>query len=163
MAEENKIAESGKQVALEYTGTLTDGSVFDSSEGKQPLKFVVGKGQVIPGFDKAVEGMKLDEEKTFTLKPEDAYGNVDPRLVHEFPTDKLPAEPAPEVGMMLMLQSPDGRQIPARIAEIKDKSVMIDLNPPLAGKELTFKVKVVEISEPEECKESDCGSCGCGC
>jgi len=170
MAEKVK---KGDKVKIEYTGKLADGAVFDSSEGKAPLCFEVGSGKVIPGFDKAVEGMKLDEKKTFTLPVDKAYGPARPELAQEVPRDKLPKEPEPKEGMMLVMQTPDGRQMPAKITKVADDKVTIDLNHPLAGKELTFEIKVVGINEPEEEKEeaekekdsgcSECSSCsGCG-
>ena len=173
----------GDKVKVEYTGKLEDGSVFDSSEGKAPLTFEVGAQQVIPGFEKAVEGMKKDEEKEFTLKSEGAYGPVRPEMVQEVPRDKLPEQPEPAVGMMLMMQAPTGQQIPAKITKIEDGKVTIDVNHPLAGKDLVFKVKVVGVNDPEEepkaeeakegsdtekkdddesCGPSDCSSCA-GC
>ena len=171
----------GDKVKVEYTGKLEDGSVFDSSEGKEPLQFEVGAQQVIPGFEKAVEGMKKDEEKEFTLKVDEAYGPVKEEMVQEIPRDKLPAEPEPKEGMMLMMQAPTGQQIPAKITKVEDDKVTIDINHPLAGKDLTFSVKVVGVNDPEEakaeetkegsdtekkdddgCKPDDCSSC-CGC
>jgi len=170
-----EIIKKGDKIKIEYTGKLADGSVFDSSEGKAPLGFEVGSGQVIPGFDKAVEGMKEGEEKTFTLKVEEAYGPVRDDLVQKFPVEKLPKEPKPEVGMMLMMQAPTGQQIPAKIKEVNEKEVTLDINHPLAGKDLTFEIKIVSINAPEDEKEdkkeedneeagcSDCSSCsGCG-
>jgi FKBP-type peptidyl-prolyl cis-trans isomerase 2 len=174
----------GDKVKVAYTGKLEDGNVFDSSEGKEPLSFEVGANQVIPGFDNAIEGMKKDEEKTFTLSVEEAYGPVKEELVQEFPKDKLPDKPEPKEGMMLIMQAPTGQQIPAKIVEVKNDIVKIDINHPLAGKALTFEIKVVGINEPEDkkedkkaekedkkaekdneeesCKPDDCGSC-CGC
>ncbi len=149
----------GDKVKIEYTGKLEDGKVFDTSEGRAPLEFEAGAGKVIPGFDKAVEGMELNEEKTFSIKSEEAYGPVRKELVQEFPRDKLPEKPEPEVGMMLALQGPDGRQIPAKITKVESDKVTIDINHPLAGKDLTFEIKVVGINEPsaekEETKEED--------
>ena len=169
----------GDKVKVAYTGKLEDGNVFDSSEDRAPLSFEVGANQVIPGFDKAIEGMKKDEEKTFTLSVDEAYGPVKEELVQEFPRDKLPDKPEPKEGMMLIMQAPTGQQIPAKIIEVNDGTVKIDINHPLAGKALTFEIKVVGINEPEDKKEegkksekdddeeegcapSDCGSC-CGC
>jgi peptidylprolyl isomerase len=170
----------GDNVKIAYTGKLEDGNVFDSSEDKAPLSFEVGAGQVIPGFDKNVEGMKKDEEKTFTLSVEEAYGPVKEELVQEFPKDKLPDKPEPKEGMMLIMQAPTGQQVPAKIVEVNDKTVKIDINHPLAGKALTFEIKVVGVNDPEDkkaekkddkkedkkeeegCEPSDCGSC-CGC
>ena len=137
----------GDKIKVDYTGSFEDGTVFDASEKHgQPLEFEVGKHQVVPGFEKAVVGMVKDEEKEITLKPEEAYGEPNAELVKKIPRDNLPKEQEPEVGMMLMMQLPTGQQIPARIAEVGDKEVTIDLNHPLAGKTLKFKIKIVEIS-----------------
>ncbi len=140
------IVAKGDTVGVEYTGTLSDGKVFDSSQGRDPLEFEVGSGQVIPGFDLAIEGMKLNEEKAFTLKSEEAYGPVRKEMVLQAPRDKLPAQPEPKPGMMLVLHSPEGNKLPARIMKVEDGMVTIDANHPLAGKDLTFKVKVVKIA-----------------
>ena len=134
----------GSKVKVEYTGTLDDGTVFDSSEGREPLEFTIGGNQVIPGFENQIKEMKLNEEKTFKIKPSDAYGEKNEQLIREIPRGKFP--PEIEVGGRLVLKSPEGQQIPAVVTEIKDDSVVIDLNHPLAGKELTFKVKVVGIN-----------------
>jgi peptidylprolyl isomerase len=165
MSEE--IVKKGDKVKVEYTGKLEDGSVFDSSEGKAPLCFEVGSKQVIPGFDSAIEGMKKDEEKTVEIKCADAYGEANDELKQEIPRDKLPAEPEPKEGMMLVMQAPTGQQVPAKIVKVEEDKVTIDINHPLAGKDLTFTVKVVGINEPEDEKDeegcSDCSDCsGCG-
>jgi FKBP-type peptidyl-prolyl cis-trans isomerase 2 len=137
----------GDNIKVEYTGTFEDGEVFDSSEkhGKS-LEFEVGAGQMIKGFDEAVIGMEKDEKKEIKLQPTDAYGETKPELVQSFPKEQFPAEHEPTVGMMLMLNAPDGMQIPARITEVKDKEVTIDMNHPLAGRTLNFTLKVVDIS-----------------
>ena len=155
----------GDKVKVEYTGKFKDGSVFDSSKGRPPLCFEAGSGQVVPGFDKNIVGMGLNKEKTFTIQPAEAYGNVRAELVQEVPCDKLPPKPEPEVGMMLVMRAPTGQQIPARITKVTDGKVTIDINHPLAGKELTFTVKVVGINGPEEkkeCNEESCSDCNCG-
>jgi len=135
----------GDKIKVEYTGTLSDGTVFDSSEkhGK-PLEFEVGVGKMIKGFDEAVIGMEDGEEKEFTLKPSESYGDHNSDLLKKLPKDKIPEEA--KAGMMLAMQMPDGKQIPAKVIEITDNEVTIDLNHPLAGKELTFKIKVVDIT-----------------
>ena len=143
----------GDTVKVEYTGKLEDGSVFDTSDGKAPLAFEVGSKQVIPGFEKEVEGMNVGEEKTFTIKSDEAYGPVQAEMTQEVPRDKLPSEPAPQEGMMLVMQAPNGQQIPAKIVSVSDDKVKIDLNHPLAGKDLTFTVKVVGVNEPEDKKD----------
>lgn len=136
----------GNEVKVHYTGKLNDGTVFDSSEGREPLAFTIGKGMMIPGFEKGVMGMELNEEKTLTIQPEDAYGPIREDMVAEIPADQLPPEIKPEVGMELMSQTPDGQQLVVKIKEVKEGSVIIDANHVLAGKELTFDVKIVEIS-----------------
>ena len=136
----------GNQVKVHYTGKLTDGTVFDSSEGREPLAFEMGKGMMIPGFEKGVMGMALNEEKTITIQPEDAYGSVREDMIAEVPNQQLPPEIKPEVGMELMSQTPDGQQLVVKIKEVKDDSIIIDANHPLAGQELTFDIKVVEIA-----------------
>jgi len=137
----------GSKVKIEYTGTLDDGSVFDSSKNHgKPLEFEAGSGLVIKGFDKAIIGMKKGEEKEIKLKPTEAYGDHNPELKKNIPKEQLPKEPEPKVGMILGIGLPDGRQLPATISKVTDKEVIIDLNHPLAGKNLNFKIKVVEIN-----------------
>jgi FKBP-type peptidyl-prolyl cis-trans isomerase 2 len=139
--------EKGNKVKVEYEGKLEDGTVFDSSKTHgQPLEFEVGAGQLIKGFDEAVIGMAKDEEKEITLSPAEAYGEPNPQMQKEFPRAQLPPEPEPKVGMVLMMAMANGQQIPAKIKEVKDDVVVLDLNHPLAGKTLVFKIKVVEIS-----------------
>lgn len=136
---------NGDKVKVEYEGTFDDGTVFDSSEKcGAPLEFEVGAGQIIPGFENAVMGMEEGEEKEFKLKPADAYGDRNPQLVQKIPKDQLPKEVMP--GMMLMIGLPNGVQIPVKITEVTDEEVTIDLNHPLAGKVLNFKIKIVDIS-----------------
>ena len=139
--------EKGSKVKVEYTGTLEDGTEFDSSvkHGK-PIEFEAGSGQMIKGFDDAIIGMEVNEEKEITLKPEEAYGNPNPQMVKEVPREQLPKEEEPKEGMMLMVGLPNGAQIPAKIAEVGEETVKIDLNHPLAGKTLHFKLKVVEVA-----------------
>ncbi len=136
----------GDKIKVDYTGTLDDGTVFDSSEGKQPLEFEVGAGNIIKGFDSAVIGMEKGEEKEIKIPPAEAYGDSNPELIKKFPRDKLPSDKEPKQGMMLVLGTPDGKKIPAKIAEVNEKEVTLDLNHPLAGKALNFKIKIVEIS-----------------
>lgn len=136
----------GDKVKVEYEGKLEDGTVFDSSKkhGK-PLEFEVGAGHIIKGFEDAVIGMKKGQEKEITIKPSDAYGDPNPKLVQEVPRDKLPQKQEVKAGMMLVMSLPDGNQIPARIVKVTKDTVTIDLNHPLAGKTLKFKIKLVEI------------------
>lgn len=139
-------AQSGDQVTLEYTGSLGDGTVFDSSKNHAPLSFKLGEGQVIPGFEKAVMGMQKGEEKEFTLSPAEAYGEANPDLVHQFPRSEFPQGQEPKVGMMMMLGGPGGQQARATITEVTAESVTLDLNHPLAGKALTFKIQLTDIT-----------------
>lgn len=140
----------GDTVKVEYTGKLEDGSVFDSSEkhGK-PLEFEVGAGQLIKGFEDGVVGMKKGEEKELSIKKEEAYGEPNPELVKKVPRDQLPKEQEPKEGMMLVLTMPNGQQVPAKITEVGDQEVTLDLNHPLAGKDLTFNIKVTEVQQAD--------------
>ena len=138
----------GDKIKVEYTGTFDDGTVFDASEkhGK-PLEIEAGSGQVIPGFDNALIGMEKGEEKEIKLKPEYAYGQPNEKMVQKVPKEQFPKDKEIKAGMMLAVGLPNGAQMPAKIAEVTDKEVTLDLNHPLAGKTLNFKIKVVEISE----------------
>jgi FKBP-type peptidyl-prolyl cis-trans isomerase 2 len=133
----------GDKVKVEYKGTLDDGTVFDTSEGRAPLEFEVGAGQVIPGFDKAVIGMKKGEKKKVSIKPSEAYGEVDPSLIKKIPKQALPKKIEPKKGMVLALRSPNGRQMPAKIVKVGKDEVTLDLNHSLAGKTLNFEIKVI--------------------
>lgn len=136
---------NGDKVKVEYKGTFDDGTVFDSSEKcGAPLEFEVGAGQIIPGFENAVMGMENGEEKEFKLEPSDAYGDRNPQLVQKIPRDQLPKEV--ESGMMLVVGLPNGAQIPVKVTEVTDEWVTIDMNHPLAGENLNFKIKVVDVS-----------------
>jgi len=137
----------GDKIKVEYEGTLEDGTVFDSSEKQgEPLEFEVGGGVLMEAFEDNVVGMDKGDEKEFTLKPDEAYGEYNDDLIKSVPKDKLPTEEEIQEGMMIVLGLPNGIQIPAQIVEVTDDNVKIDLNHPLAGKVLTFKVKVVEIA-----------------
>ena len=137
----------GDKVKVDYTGSLDDGTVFDSSEKHgQPLDFEIGAGKVIPGFENALVGMKKGEEKEVTLKPADAYGEPNPQLLKKIPKEQLPTDKEIKPGMMLAVGLPNGSKIPAKIVDVNDKEVTIDLNHPLAGKTLHFTLKVVDIS-----------------
>ncbi|MCK4444262.1 MAG: peptidylprolyl isomerase [Thermoplasmata archaeon] len=139
--------ENGNKVKIEYKGTLDDGTIFDSSEAhSEPLEFEMGAGQVIPGFEDAVMGMNKGEEKIFKLQPDEAYGDHNPELIKAVPRDQMPADQEPEAGMMLITELPDGAKLPAVITEVTDETVTIDLNHPLAGKALTFEIKIVDVA-----------------
>ena len=133
----------GKKVRFNYTLTV-DGKVVDSSEGHDPLQYIQGQHQIIPGLEKQLEGLKVGDEKEATIKPEEGYGPVDPKAYAEVPKNRLPQGDL-KVGMQLHTVGKDGQPIYATISEVKEESVMMNFNHPLAGKELHFKVKVVEI------------------
>ncbi len=155
--------ENGKFVSVEYKGTLDNGEVFDSTEGREPMEFQMGAGQIIQGFEDELLGMEVDQEKQFTVEPESAYGPRDEQNTHVFSRDEVPPEMNPQVGDVIGLQTPDGRQIPARVAQFDDEKLVVDLNHPLADKTLTFEVKVVGISDTPTKMESACSACGGGC
>ncbi|MFX1466864.1 MAG: peptidylprolyl isomerase [Promethearchaeota archaeon] len=137
---------NGDKIKVEYTGTLDDGTVFDTSEGREPLEFEVGARQVIKGFDEAVLGLEIGEEKKVNLAPSESYGEYDPNLIKKISLDKLPPGEEPKPGMVLELRTSDGISFPARITEVAEQDITIDLNHPLAGKNLIFQIKVVDIS-----------------
>jgi peptidylprolyl isomerase len=139
-------AKSGDTVKIHYTGTLDDGTEFDSSAGREPLEFALGGGQVIAGFDNAVDGMSVGENKTVTIPPGEAYGDRHEQLVQEVPKTSLPEDMQPEVGMQLQSQSSDGQIMNLVIAEVADESITVDANHPLAGQALTFAIELVEIA-----------------
>ncbi|MCF8029066.1 MAG: peptidylprolyl isomerase [Desulfobacteraceae bacterium] len=155
--------ESGKFVTVNYKGTLESGEVFDSSEGGQPMEVKVGSGQVIQGFENALMGMALNEEKSFTLEPDEAYGHRDENQLHTFSSQEVPPEMNPQVGDVIGLQTPDGQQIPAKVAEADEEKVVVDLNHPLAGEKLNFEIQVVGISDTPTQMSADCSSGGCDC
>jgi len=138
-------AQKGNKVKVHYTGKLTDGTVFDSSAGKQPLEFTLGEGMMIRGFEKAVEGLNIGDKTIAQLKPEEAYGDRRENLVFDFPKEKFPEDINPEVGMQLSMSQQDGRQVPVVVTEVEEKSVKLDANHPLAGKELVFEIEMVGI------------------
>ena len=140
------IAKAGDVVSMNYTGRLENGTVFDASKlHDAPLQFEAGSGQMIKGFDDAVLGMKVGEEKEVTLQPAEAYGQINPSLLKKVPQSQLPLGQKIEKGMVLDIGLPTGQKIPARVVEVTLNDITIDLNHPLAGKVLKFKIKVVAI------------------
>ncbi|MFH1802918.1 MAG: peptidylprolyl isomerase [archaeon] len=138
----------GDKVTVEYEGKFESGEVFDSTshgDHSHPLTFTAGNQEVVKGFDEAVLGMKKGEEKEVKIKPEEAYGEHNSKLIQKLPKDKLPKGQEPKPGLILMLRSQSGHQIPAKITAVDAKEITIDLNHPLAGKTLIFKVKVTDI------------------
>ena len=132
-------------VKVHYTGKLSDGHVFDSSEGKEPLEFTMGKGQIIPGFEKGLMNMKLNEKKTITIPKEGAYGDINESLKQEVNKTELPKDMTPKVGMELVSQSTEGKERNLVVIEVKDDTIVIDGNHPLAGREIIFDLEVVDI------------------
>ncbi len=142
----------GKQVSLEYTLTLEDKSKIDSNVGKDPLVYVHGAHDIIPGLEKQMAGLKVGESKKIEVVPEEGYGPVDPKRTQEVEKTKIP-EDARKVGAQLTGQGPDGRMIPARVTEVKDTTVVVDLNHPLAGKKLFFDIKVLKVEDAPKKEE----------
>lgn len=136
---------SGDTVRIHYTGTLTDGTVFDSSDGGEPLEFVVGSGQIISGLDTALPGMSAGESKTVEVPCDAAYGPINPALHQGVPRDAIPDDIALEVGMQLQMQTPEGQPMPVTVVSVSDEEVMLDANHPLTGKDLIFEFEVVSI------------------
>ena len=136
---------SGDKVKVHYHGKLTSGETFDSSEGRAPLEFEVGSGMVIKGFDEGVTGMSVGEKKTINIPVEEAYGPKNPDMVINMPKDRFPKDMELEEGMPLMMSDGSGQNFQVVVTEIKDESVMLDANHPLAGQDLVFDIELVEI------------------
>ena len=136
---------NGDTVRVHYHGKLTDGSTFDSSEGRDPLEFTVGAGQVIKGFDDAMVNMAVGEKKTVQIPVDHAYGQRNDDMMMEYPKSEFPADMAPAVGMELHMSDNSGNVFPVVIAEVKEESVLLDANHPLAGEDLTFEIELVSI------------------
>ncbi|HLU17451.1 MAG TPA: peptidylprolyl isomerase [Edaphocola sp.] len=136
---------AGDSVKVHYHGKLTDGTTFDSSEGREPLEFVVGQGQVIKGFDNALIGMTIGEKKSVHIPVDEAYGPAQPENMLEFPKSEFPEGAEPEVGMHMHLSDNQGNVFPVVIAEVKENSVILDANHVLAGKDLIFDIELVAI------------------
>jgi len=138
---------NGSKVQLEYTLTIDDGKVLDSNTGREPLTFTQGQQQIIPGLEKALEGMRASEKKKVTVNAAEAYGEVDPTAITEVPKERVPAQ-ALTVGTGFVARGPNGETRPVRVKEIREQTVIIDLNHPLAGKTLVFDVKVLSVESP---------------
>jgi len=136
----------GDTVKIHYTGRVKDGNVIDSSLEREPLEFEIGSGSVIAGVDKAMTGMKPGEKKEVSVPPKDAYGEHDQNLLIDVPKEKIPEDIDPKVGMQLQLINNSGQALPALITEVKDESIKLDANHPLAGKELIFNIELLEIA-----------------
>ena len=139
-------AKQGNTVKVHYKGTLNDGTVFDSSEGCDPLAFKIGEGQVIPGFEDAVIGMDHGETKTVFIPADQAYGPHLNEMVVHVERARLPQKTTPEIGQVLHFRRPDGHPLRVTITGITKSTVTLDANHPMAGKDLTFEIQVVEIA-----------------
>lgn len=138
-------AKKGDTVKVHYTGKLKDGTVFDSSQGREPLQFTIGSGQVIPGFEEAVTGMAPQESKTADIPADQAYGARHEEMVMEVPREQVPPDIQPEVGQRLQVGMQGGQPIVVTITEVGETNITLDANPPLAGKDLIFDIELVEI------------------
>jgi peptidylprolyl isomerase len=137
---------TGDTVRIHYTGTLPDGSTFDSSQGRDPLEFEVGSGQIIPGLDVALPGMEVGDKKTVNVPCKDAYGPVQPEMRQGVPRDNIPAEIPLEVGLQLQMQSSEGQVMPVTVVEVGEDEVTLDANHPLAGQDLVFDIELVSVA-----------------
>jgi len=153
--------QKGDIIKVEYEGRLEDGTIFDSTELNEgiPLKFEVGAGHLIPGFDNSVLGKDVGDEFDVILEPNDAYGELDPILAQTISRDDFPEDIEPEPGMMLRVNAPNGSYSVAWIKDVDDEFITIDMNHPLAGKILNFKIKILETG----CEPDPPEACGCGC
>ncbi len=137
---------SGDTVHIHYTGTLTDGTVFDSSDGRDPLTFEVGSGQIIPGLDVAIPGMAVGEKKIVDVPADQAYGQVDPNARQQVPREGIPADIPLDPGTQLQVQTENGQVLPVTVLEVTDEHVTLDANHALAGKDLKFDIELVAIA-----------------
>jgi peptidylprolyl isomerase len=136
---------SGDKVRVHYQGKLRNGETFDSSQGREPLEFTVGGGQVIKGFDQGVMGMQPGDKRTVEITVDDAYGEKSEEMIIEFPKSQFPPDMNPEVGMQLMMNNGAGQSFPVVVKEVNQDSVVLDANHPLAGEDLIFDIELVEI------------------
>ncbi len=139
------LAKDGDMVRVHYTGTLNDGTVFDSSRERKPLEFTLGCGQVIPGFDKGIVGMEINQTKSINIPAVEAYGERNDQLIINISRDELPPEIQPEIGMQLEMMHPSGQKIIVSISNFTDEYISLDGNHPLAGNDLNFDIELVEI------------------
>jgi len=138
-------AKSGDKVKVHYHGKLRNGETFDSSNGREPLEFTVGTGQVIKGFDEGVKGMEVGEKKTVEIPAEDAYGSRQEEMVIDFPLSNFPPDITPEVGMTLQMHNENGQELPVMVTAVNADTVTLDANHPLAGQELIFDIEIVDL------------------
>jgi len=139
------VATKGNTVKVHYTGKLKDGTIFDSSQEREPLEFVLGDGKMIKGFDVAVEGMKVGDDISVTIPTDDAYGQKREDMMLDVPIDQVPEDIKPEVGMDLSIQNQQGQPTPVKVVHIDEAKITLDANHPLAGEDLLFDIKLVEV------------------
>jgi peptidylprolyl isomerase len=139
-------AKNGDSVRIHYTGRLEDGSIFDSSAGRDPLEFTIGDGRVIPGFEEAVLGMQTGESKTVTIPADKAYGERNEQLVIEVPRSQVPPDLDPELDQKLQMGGPNGELVVVTVIGLNEEAIVLDANPPLAGKDLVFDLELVGIA-----------------
>jgi FKBP-type peptidyl-prolyl cis-trans isomerase SlyD len=143
-AKQEKVVKDGSVVSLQYSLSEEDGKLIESNKGKDPLKYTHGSKQIVPGLEKELTGMKVGGEKRVTVKPEDAYGVVNSKAFQEVPKEQIPVNGL-KVGATLAAKGPQGQEIPVRVHEIKEKTVVLDLNHPMAGKTLLFDIKILDV------------------
>lgn len=143
-AKNERVVQNGMMVSLEYTQKGTDGKVMETSKGRGPLKYIHGQKMLPAGLERELTGMKVGDQKRVTVKPEDGFGKIDPKAVQEIPKEKIPPN-ALKVGAVVGARSADGNVVPMTVKQIKEKTVVLDMNHPMAGKTLVFDVEVVDI------------------
>ncbi|AWW31893.1 peptidylprolyl isomerase [Echinicola strongylocentroti] len=139
------VATKGSTVKVHYTGKLKDGTVFDSSENREPLQFTLGDGNMIQGFDTAVNGMEVGQDKSITVPCAEAYGDKRDDMMIDVPVEQVPADIKPEVGMDLSIQNQQGQPVPVKVVGVDEQKITLDANHPLAGEDLVFDIKLVEV------------------
>ncbi|MEW6501034.1 MAG: FKBP-type peptidyl-prolyl cis-trans isomerase [Thermodesulfobacteriota bacterium] len=138
-------AKKGDRVKIHYTGKLTNGTVFDSSAGREPLEFTLGSGQVIAGFDEAVDGMAVGEAKSILIPVDKAYGPRSEQLIMDIPRSQVPPDLDPQVDQQLQMGGPNGEVIVVKVVKVTESAITLDANPPLAGEDLNFDIELVAI------------------
>ena len=151
---------NGQFALVDYTGTLPDGVVFDTTTGREPFEFEIGEGSVIPAFEEAIKAMAINEEKELFVKAADAYGEYRDEMKQLVPFAEISQFLAPEKGLVIQVMTQEGQHVPALIAEVTEENVTLDFNHPLAGKDLSFKLKLIGVND--EATQESCG-CGGGC
>jgi FKBP-type peptidyl-prolyl cis-trans isomerase 2 len=140
------VASKGNTVKVHYTGKLKDGTVFDSSEDREPLEFIVGDGKMIKGFDAAVQGMSVGDDKSVTIPCAEAYGDKREDMMLDVPREQVPPEIKPEIGMDLSIQNQAGQPTPVKVVHVDEEKITLDANHPLAGQDLVFDIKLVDVN-----------------